>query len=145
MKKGTWLVVANSSFARIFKLEKKESLVEIESFEHPESRLHERDLVSDKPGRGFESIGQARHNLEQSSSQKQQESIAFAKQLSNYLEEARNKGEYERLYLAASPTLLGLLRQSLHPTTAKLLKGEVDKDMTHMKPAEILTHLPFLL
>jgi protein required for attachment to host cells len=41
--------------------------------------------------------------------------------------------------------LLGLLRQALDAATAKLLAGEVDKDMTHMKPQEILMHLPFLL
>ena len=145
MKKGTWLVVANSSFAKIFKLEKKESLIEVESFEHPESRLRDSDLVSDKPGRGFESVGQARHAMESQSSPKHQEFINFAKQLAHYLESARNKGEYERLYIAASPVLLGLLRQALHPATTKLLRGEVDKDMTHMNPNEILTHLPFLL
>lgn len=142
MKK--WLVIANSSVARIYKIEKKKALVEIELFEHPESRLHNRDLVSDKPGRDFESVGHARHSLEPHSTPQQLEFNLFAKELSVYLENARNNGEFESLYIAASPTLLGLLRQSLDPATAKLVKGEVDKDMTHMNPDEIITHAPFL-
>lgn len=145
MKTGTWLVVANSSLARIFKLEKKAALVEVAQFEHPESRLHIRDLVSDKAGRTNESIGFTRHQYEPRHSPKQIEFDFFAKSLAQYLEESRNKGEFGRLYIAASPTLLGLLRQALHPSTLKLLAGEVDKDMTHMRPDEILTHLPFLL
>ncbi|MBA2367428.1 MAG: host attachment protein [Candidatus Protochlamydia sp.] len=142
MKK--WLVVANSSLARIYKIEKMKSLVEVELLEHPESRLHNRDLNSDKPGRGFESVGHARHSLEPHSSPQQLEFNQFAKELSVYLENARNNGEFESLYIAASPTLLGLLRQCLDSNTAKLVKGEVDKDMTHMNPDEIMKHASFL-
>jgi protein required for attachment to host cells len=145
MKKETWLLVANSSLARIFKIENRNSLVELKVLEHPESRLHNRDLVSDKDGRGFESMGPTRHAIEPPTSPKHQEFETFAKELANYLEEARVKGEFDRLYLAASPTFLGLLRQTLIPSTAKLLDGELNKDVTHLKPQEIMSHLPFLL
>lgn len=145
MKACTWLIVANSSMARIFKLEKRDSLIEVGQFEHPESRLRNRDLISDKPGRTNESIGLTRHRYEQHHSPKHQEFETFAKYLAHHLDEARKKGEFNRLYLAASPNLLGLIRQSLDASTTKLLVGEVDKDMTHMRPDEILNHLPFLL
>lgn len=144
MKKDCWLLVANSSLARIFKIEKRQELKELKVLEHPESRLHNQDLVSDKPGRDFESAGVARHALEPKTLPKRHEFAVFAKFLADYLEEARNKGEFESLYIAASPALLGLLRQSLHPNTVKLIKGEVDKDMTQIKSQEILSHLPFL-
>ncbi len=144
MKKDTWLIVANSSLARIFKIENRHSLIELAVLEHPESRLHTRDLVSDKPGRDFERIGPARHSIESQTSPKQQEFNYFAKQLAKYLEEALAKGEFNRLYLAASPGLLGILRQILHPSLTKLLSGEINKDVTHLKPQEIMTHLPFL-
>ncbi len=144
MKKDTWLIVANSSLARIYKIEKRFDLTELKVLEHPESRLHNLDLVSDKPGRDFESAGIGRHALEPKVLPKRHEFAVFAKSLADYLENARNQGEFETLYIAASPSLLGLLRQSIHPNTAKLIKGEVDKDMTHMKPQEIPSHLPFL-
>jgi protein required for attachment to host cells len=144
MKKNSWLLVANSSLARIYKIEKQQSLIELEVLQHPESRLHNRDLVSDKPGRDFESVGSARHSIEPHTTPKEHEFNLFAKHLALYLETAQNKREFERLYIAASPHLLGLLRQALHPSTAKVVSGEVDKDMTHMRSDEIITHLPFL-
>lgn len=144
MKKDSWLLVANSSIARIYKIEKKHDLKEIKVLEHPESRLHNLDLVSDKPGRDFESSGIGRHALEPKVLPKRHEFAVFAKSLAEYLENARNEGEFEALYIAASPALLGLLRQSLHPNTTKLIKAEVDKDMTHMKPQEIPDHLSFM-
>lgn len=144
MKKDSWLIVANSSLARIFKIEKKHALVEMEVLEHPESRLHNRDLTSDKPGRDFESAGMGRHSLEPHSTPKEQEFNNFAKHIAHYLDNALNKGEFERLYISASPALLGLLRRALHPSTQKAISGELDKDMTQMKPDEIAHHLPFL-
>lgn len=143
MKKSSWLIVANSSTARVFKFEKHNQLLELKSFEHPESRLHNIDLVSDKPGRDFESFGSARHALEPKTSPKVVEFTLFAKILADYLDTSRNNGEFETLYIAASPSLLGLLRQSLHSETKKLVKGEVDKDLTHLKTEEIFPHLPF--
>lgn len=143
MKKESWLLVANSSFARIFKFKKIESLEEVKNFEHPESRLRNSDLVSDKPGRDFESVGVTRHALEPKISPKRLEFITFAKHLADQLEESRKNEEFGDLYIAASPTLLGLLRQSLHPNTAKVVKGEIDKDITHLKPEEIAPHMPF--
>jgi protein required for attachment to host cells len=144
MKKDCWLVVANSSIARIFKIEKRHELKEIQTLEHPESRLHNLDLVSDKPGRDFESAGIGRHALEPKVLPKRHEFAVFAKSLADYLEDARNQGEFDTLYVAANPSLLGLLRQALHPNTVKLIKGEIDKDMTQMKSQDILAHLPFL-
>lgn len=145
MKKETWLIVANSSLARIFKVEKKQALVEIEVLEHPESRLQNRDLVSDRPGRDFESMGHARHAIEPQTTPKHQEFASFAKDIAQYLDKARSEGHFNRLYVAASPSFLGLLRQTFGSSTTQLISGEVDKDMTHMKPAEIVNHLPFLL
>lgn len=144
MKKESWLIVANSSLARIFKIEKRHDLKEINVLEHPESRLHNMDLVSDKPGRDFESSGMARHALEPKTLPKRQEFAIFAKLIAEYLENAHQQGEFETLYVAASPSLLGLLRQAIHPNIAKLIKGEIDKDLTHTKTPEIPEHLPFL-
>src|SRR5271170_8124938 len=112
MKKDSWLIVANSSLARIFKLVTRQELKELKVIEHPESRLHNIDLVSDRPGRDLELGGTRRHALEPKVMPKRQEFIVFAKQLADYLENARNNGEFDTLYIAASPALLGLLRQS---------------------------------
>lgn len=139
MKKNSWLVVANSSLARVFKIKNPESLEEINVLRHPESRLHNMDLVSDKPGRGFESVGTQRHGLENGTTPKQDEFQVFARDLARYLETAHNNGEYDSLYLAAGPALLGLFRQTISSSFAKIIAKEIDKDMTHLKPQEMIS------
>lgn len=143
--KDTWLVVANSTVARIFKVEKKESLIELQTMVHPESRLQKKEIAGEKPTRTFESVGPTRHAIEPTSDPKQLESVEFAKNIAQYLDRAFQQGNFSKLYLAASPTQLGLLRQHISPTVMRVVQGEVNKDMTHIKPEEIASHLPFLM
>lgn len=145
MRKDSWLIAANTCIAKIYKVGKHQSLIQVEVLEHPESRLHNQDLVSDKPGRDFESMGCTRHSLEPHTSPKQHECIIFAKIVADYLKVAYHQGVFETLYLAASPNFLGLLRQTMEPAIAKSIAGETDKDMTQMDPKEIVAHVPFLI
>ena len=142
MKKDTWVIVANSSMARIFKVEKNTTLVEMDALVHPESRLHTQELVDGRPGRTYDSGGNARHSIDPPFSHHQLEFAVFAQQLGHHLEAARESGKYDRLFIAASPIFLGLLRQAMSNPTLQLIAGEVGKDMTHMKPDEIVQHLP---
>jgi len=142
MKKSLWVVVANSSIAKVFKKESS-SLTELKVLEHPESRLHNRDLVSDKPGREFESFGTARHALDPQHTPHEVEAMTFAKEVASFLQAARNNKECDALYLAASPSMLGLLRQELDSETQKLIESEVDKDFTQMKPSELFEQFTF--
>lgn len=145
MKKETWVIVANSSHARIFKAAEERSLEELEALIHPESRLHTGDLISDNQGEAHESVGKGRHPMEPETQPKKQEAIIFAKQVLNHLESARNNGTFERFYIAASPSFLGLLRQELSSPLLGLLAGEVDKDITHMSAADIREYFPYVL
>lgn len=144
MKKDTWLITANASMARIYRICPKQMLEEIAILEHPASRLYNRDLVSDQQGRSYESANSSRHSIEPKTTPKDNEFHYFAKSLADHLESACNHKEFDKLYIAASPTLLGLLRRSLHANTAKHICGEVDKDLTQMKADEITKHVPFL-
>lgn len=144
MKKDTWLLVANGSVARLFKINNKHSLSEVTILEHPESHLRTRDLVTDTLGRDFESNNPTRHAMEPKTTPKQQEFIDFARRIASYLEEARINGKYEHLYLVAGPSLLGLLRQELTAPTSKLIKGEANKDLTHLPTHELSSHFSLL-
>lgn len=142
MKKELWILVANSSVARIFK-KNGSSLVSVKVLEHPESRLHNRDLVSDKPGRDFESIGAAKHSYEPQHSPHEVEVINFSREISSFLQTAKNNEQFDDLYLAANPSMLGLLRQNLSSEIAKITKETLDKDLTQMMPEEIINHFTF--
>jgi protein required for attachment to host cells len=139
---STWVVVANSSCATIYKMEKIKELKELQHLEHPESRLHSRDLVTSRPGRSFESMADhSRHALEPPTSPQKIEFMAFARTLCEHLELARKNGDFDNLYLAASPSFLGLLRQYMSMHVNATIKKEIDKDMTHMQPKEICEYI----
>lgn len=142
MKKNSWILVANSSHAIIFSVEKNTQLHEVHVFDHPESRLHEQDLISSKPGRNFDSVGGGRHAYQAPTSAKTIEYNAFAKDISVYLDKAREENKFAKLYIGANPSFLGILRQVLSPQTLELIVQEIDRDLTHMKAEEIREHLP---
>lgn len=138
---STWVMVANSSVARFFEMDKTGHLKEFNTLIHPGSRLHGRDLTSDRPGRSFDSVGTGRHAMEQTTPPKEVEFEAFAHSISEHLATAHTDKQFDRLYIAASPHFLGLLRQAIKPGTAKALHSTVDKDMTQMTPDEIQARL----
>lgn len=145
MKKETWVLVANSTFAKILKVVDNKKLEEVEAFAHPESRKHDEDLVSAKPGRTFDSVGPGRHAYESKTSPKLNEFNSFAHQLSHHLEEALKAGKLGKLYVGANPTFLGILRETFSPQLNALIAGEVGKDLTHRSLDEVRDHLPPVL
>lgn len=140
----TWVVVADSTQAKIFRLAKFPKLEEIAYLEHPESRLHNQDLVSSKPGRGFQSFGNSRSSYQQETEPRQVEAIKFASEVANYLYTASNKGDFNKLYLFSEPSFLGLLRQHLHQQVNKCIAAEVAKELTSSSIEEIQHHLAAL-
>lgn len=139
----TWVLVADSSRARIFRAETPiGGIVEIETLTHPESRLHEQEITSDLPGRSFDSHGQGRHAMGAKVAPKQHEQQAFAKQICERLDNGRGQGEFQQLILVATPSLLGLLRKNLSEETAKQVTYELDKNISRLQADEIRRHLP---
>ena len=87
----TWIIVANSAFATIYRLVKFPKIEKLTSFEHLESRLHDQDLISSKPGRAFEKDGTRRSAYEPETDPKKAEIDKFARQLGSYLSSAHQK------------------------------------------------------
>ncbi len=139
----TWVVAADSSRARILAAAKRNGpLEEVQDLVHTESRLHEQDLKSDTRGRAFDSAGQGRHAMEPKNTAKQTEAIRFAKQVCDTLTSAQGEGRYEKLYIVAAPSFLGLLRECLNPMVQNKIVGEVDKNLAAHTPEDIREHLP---
>jgi len=143
MKKEIWVIVANSTSARIFRLDLHKQLTEIQTLEHPESRLQSHELVSDAPGRVYQSVGNARHAMEPATNPQKQEFAVFAKEVAKHIDHACAAGKISHFYLAAGPAFLGLLRQSLSEKSLQALAGETDKDLIHQTPQEITKYFSF--
>ena len=70
-----------------------------------------------------------------------QETIRFAKQISDHLQAAHNDGRCDRLLLVAGPPLLGLLKENLK-TSSGLDVSVVEKNLGQYDAREIRKHLP---
>lgn len=136
-----WILVADSARGRIFSTADERTLEEVADFAHPESRQHDRDLVSDQQGRSFDSAGQGRHAMEPARHPHEQEAEAFAQALARAIEEGRNQHRFERLVLIAPPEFLGRLRQHLHKDAARMVVAEIHKDLVHLDQAQLLSYL----
>jgi protein required for attachment to host cells len=140
---ATWVVVADSSAARIFVASSPTgALDEVESYANAEGRTHERELGTDNPGRAFDSTGSARHAMEQKVSPRQHEVIAFAKLIGDRMHQARAKNQIGRLILVAPPEFLGHLRGALDVETRRVVEREFNLNVVRMRPEEIRAHLP---
>lgn len=138
----TWLVVADRARARIFSVASpKGPLTELEDLVHPQSRTHERDLTTDRSGRGSGGHG----TMGSANTAHDNEAAEFARQVCARLEAARTRGDFARLILVAPPDFLGLLRKSQNPHVAKLVDREVPKNLSQLKSEAIREHLPEFL
>lgn len=140
---NTWVVVAESSRARIFSITgPRAALNEIEGLTQPEARLKEHDLVSDAPGRSFDSGGTGRHEMVRPVDQKHHEAEEFARYIAEHLREEHNRHTFEKLIFIAPPAFLGLLRKATHPSCVPLIAATVNKNLVQHELADIRGHLP---
>ncbi len=139
-----WVLVADASRARYFETDSPMGeLRETADMVHPESRLHERAIRTDKQGRAFDSSGSGRHALDERESIREQAATTFAIEIADYLDKARTEHAFDRLIVVAPPKFLGELRERLDDNVRDLISLELDKDLAHIeKAAEIRTHLP---
>ncbi|MCP3662109.1 MAG: host attachment protein [Gammaproteobacteria bacterium] len=137
-----WIVVADSSRARIFTAENSRGeMLEIQTLAHPEARLHEGDLISDKAGRERDS-GFASHDMGGQTGAKEEEEIRFASAVCQELESGRISGDFNRLCIIAAPRFLGILRKHQSSALQKMVSVEVSKNLATHTPAEIREYLP---
>src|SRR5262249_57698435 len=104
----------------------------------PESRRRDRDLVSDRPGRGFSAAGSSRrHALEPPHDYHKLEKHNFTAALAQTLGAVLGRGQYERLGLVTPKRRLGGVHTLLSPAAKKLVSHQIAKDLTTATPASL--------
>jgi protein required for attachment to host cells len=137
-----WVLVADESAARLFASDKiRVELNEFEILTNPEARLHERDLGTERQGRGFESANPSRHAMEPSSSIREERARKFVREIARKLEQGANQRDYERLIIVAPPDFLGLLRQQINAGVQERLAQSIGKNLVKATPKSILGYL----
>ena len=139
-----YIIIADSTQARILHASgKTDPLSEHEVLTHPEGRTHTRDLTSDLPGHGSNHIGSGRHKMDPSSDPKYNEQSAFARQISNYLDELHKVKSIDKIMLAAPPGFLGLLREFMSDSISSLIAIELDKNLVHFSVEDLRSFFPY--
>lgn len=126
----TWILVAHGSSGRILQVSKNgQEISLIRDFLHPKTAMKGSEINSDKPGRSFESSGNARHAIDPAEDLKDHERRSFAKELSNYLSKAHLEHKFAKLIVVASRELLGELRKAIPDALKKIIIHELNKDL----------------
>lgn len=137
-----WVVVADGSRGKIYVQEQVDSeLVEKQDIVHPDSRLHDRDLTSDRAGSDGGAVGQGPHVMDTRTEAHKHELATFAREINQQLEAGRSQNAFDRLVLMAPPTFLGMLRSSMKDEVKKRVVGELDKELVKQSAREIQDHL----
>ena len=136
-----WVVVADSSRARLFTVDHRQRVLERETLVHPESRLREGAIVSDRPGRDFSGPGGGRHGMRPSANAKEEEANSFAAEVCRLLEAKRTANELHEIILVAGPPFLGLLRSHLSDACSRLVTKSISKGLVRAKAEEIAEQL----
>lgn len=139
----TWILIADSSRARIFeKKENEKHLREISDFVNAAGRADDSELGTDERGRFYGRGEQYQgHTAEPAVSAVEHENEMFSHALADYLDSARNARRYARLYLIAGPKFLGLLHGSLKEAVRELVAGELVKDISTKDIREVENYL----
>lgn len=138
-----WVLVANHTHARVFEAEKRAgALNEVESLVYPEGRMKGQELLRDAPGRSFDSQGQGRHAMSETTSLRKQGAQKFARDIAHTLEKGRQEGRFDRLYIVAEPSMAGSLRMSMSSPCLAAIAGESRKNLTTCDSEQIRAQLP---
>ena len=126
---GTWILSAHRAGACLYEQAVKGAALEtLITIDHPEGRLRDRQLNSDRFGRAFDSHGHGRRAMAPSERPTERIAADFARTLTEDLNTARAAGCFDHLIIVAEPTMLGLLRSQLDDATSKHLQHTLDKE-----------------
>jgi protein required for attachment to host cells len=131
-RKTVWIVVASKARARIFSngTIKSMPLTELYDLVDPQARLHQRDVMTDRPGRSHDRFGHGRHSMEQRLSAKRENSKRFVTRICTFLEQARRQNKFERLVLVASAEFSGLLHRQMSADLKLCTEREIHKNVS---------------
>jgi protein required for attachment to host cells len=133
-----WYVVADAARAIAYmRRPDRPGYDEVARWQSADAAKPARDLVSDRPGRAFDSRGNQRHAMEPPTDPKQLAKQAFAGELAEALNAAHAAKQFESLVLFAPTRVLGDIRRRLAGPTAEALARAVDKDLTKVPALDL--------
>jgi protein required for attachment to host cells len=144
--KKTWVLIADGGHAKVFESEGPASgLTPVSDMVFSVDLPANRDILTDRPGRDYESHGRSRHAMENRSDPHRQLKRDFAKKLGGILETKLVEKRFDRLVLVAPPVALGDLRDVLPKAVQAKVVAELAHDLVKTPHHELPSHLKDVL
>ena len=138
----TWIVVADG--AHVAAIETAAGDPQL----HPVEDMHfstelppTHELVRDRVGRSFESVGSARHAKDGRTDPHRELKRQFAKKVAATLRASLAEGRFEHLILIAPPVTLGDMRAAFPKPVRERIRAELPQDLVKMPPRKLRRHL----
>ncbi|MCF4166616.1 host attachment protein [Zavarzinia compransoris] len=139
-----WIMLADAHGARL--LQGTRPFTELEAVDGgfvPPPRNHHfsREIGTDQPGRAYSTADGRRAAIEPAEDPLRAEERAFAEDLAKQLNDAARAGRYDRLIIAAPPTMLGDIRNVLGASARARLNATLNKDLVQVPTEELSPRL----
>jgi protein required for attachment to host cells len=137
-----WIVVADGGQARVLGVTgDRRGLTVLREVTSVDAHRRTQDLVSDRPGRSFESASTTRHAIAPRHDAHEEARQRFINQLAVMLIEDNRARQFDELILIIPPGLSGALRDGLDDATRTRVRETVVKDLTKAPLPDILERL----
>lgn len=150
-KRSTWVVVVDRARAAFYEKSADDAAYHaITQLDNPEGKERGRHLVSDRPGRTFESFtrsghgqtGAARHAYSSEVSPHEEAARELVARVASRLTSEADDHRYDELVLVAEPHMMGMLKGALPAKLAQRVSRQIEKDWAHRSVAAIARMLP---
>jgi len=135
-----WALVMNSERARILRGLNRDGSVDAAELEMQTDSKRLQDIMSDRPGRSFNSADSRRSAISYASDPVRDAQRRFVDSVAVLLDQHLRDGDFTALAVFASRPILGMLREAMTPALARTVIAEVDKNLLH-EPSPTLPHL----
>ena len=142
----TWVVIADGAHAKVLQFTpEKPRLEPVKDIAFTIDLPATHDLVSDRPGRVFESHGYASHAKAPRSDPHRELKRSLAHKIADALQTSLADQRYEKLVLVAPPVTLGDLREALAKGVRACVTAELAQDLVKIPASQLQDHLADVL
>jgi len=144
--KVTWILIADGATAKVFEhTGPGRGLKAVDDLMFEQEPLKAGEIMADRAGRSFSSVGHGRSAMEYSSDPVAVRERKFVEHVAAELDRRHQQHAFERLIIAAAPTALGDLRPALSKRVRDTIMAELPKDLTNLPTPQLTSHFADLL
>ena len=134
-------VIADGGHARFVRPASDNALHTVEAVDSATLHKRDHDLVSDRPGRSFESGSAARHAYSPRTDPHERAKDEFTREVAGLVNQTSAADEFHELVVVAPAHVLSELTDALDARTKAKLLGSLAKDLVNTPDHELWPHL----